>query len=252
VKLALLSDVHANLQALAACLAHARLAGATRLALLGDLVGYGGNPAEVVTAVMDLAEGGALVLQGNHDAAAVRAPGAAPAQTAEDLSARWTHEQLSAAQRDVRAAQPQTATAGGSLLVHASADEPARWHYVDGTVRAARSLAAAQAQAGVGQVFCGHVHHQRLFYAGRTGALMAFAPTPGVAVPIGGHRRWLATVGSAGQPRDGDPRAMYALFDATQSRIAFHRVPYDHYAAAAAIRRAGLPDFFATRLEQGR
>lgn len=250
VKLALLSDLHANRQALQACLAHARQAGATQIALLGDLVGYGGEPAEVMETVMALAAQGAVVLQGNHDEAALRAP--SKADTAEDLSAQWTQTQLGTAHRDFLRGLPLTAQLGEALLVHASADQPAQWHYVDNTLRAERCLAAALTLPQVRHVFCGHVHHQRLYYSGRTRALMAFEPTPGVAVPLAAHRSWLATVGSVGQPRDGDPRAMYALFDAAQGRLAFHRVPYDHYAAAAAIRRAGLPDFFATRLEQGR
>ena len=81
---------------------------------------------------------------------------------------------------------------------------------------------------------------------------MAFAPTAGVPIPTPAHRQWIATVGSVGQPRDGQPTAMYAMFDLAQSRLTFHRVPYDHLAAAAAVRRAGLPEYFAQRLEEGR
>jgi diadenosine tetraphosphatase ApaH/serine/threonine PP2A family protein phosphatase len=81
---------------------------------------------------------------------------------------------------------------------------------------------------------------------------MAFSPVPEVPVPLAAHRTWLAIVGSVGQPRDGDPRAMYALFDVAQARLSFHRIAYDHTAAAAAIRAAGLPESFAMRLERGR
>jgi diadenosine tetraphosphatase ApaH/serine/threonine PP2A family protein phosphatase len=81
---------------------------------------------------------------------------------------------------------------------------------------------------------------------------MRFNPTPGVAVPMPKHRYWLATIGSVGQPRDGNPQAMYAIFDTEKLRLTFQRVPYDHDAAAAAIRRAGLPNYFAGRLESGR
>jgi len=73
-----------------------------------------------------------------------------------------------------------------------------------------------------------------------------------VAIPVPAHRQWLATVGSVGQPRDGDTRAMYALFDATQARLGFHRVAYDHRAAAAAVRHTAQPEWFAQRLEEGR
>ena len=97
MKIALLSDIHANLQALHACMAHAKLQGVDRWALLGDLVGYGGNPQEVVNVAMQLAHEGAWVIQGNHDEMAVK-----PAQgedTMGSISALWTHQQLSAAQR---------------------------------------------------------------------------------------------------------------------------------------------------------
>jgi len=73
-----------------------------------------------------------------------------------------------------------------------------------------------------------------------------------VQVPMPSHRRWVATGGSVGQPRDHKPEAMYALYDDTTGRMTFHRVAYDHVAAAQAIRKAGLPDFFAERLALGR
>lgn len=248
--LALLSDLHANARALAACLAHARAAGATRFAFLGDLVGYGAEPREVLDTVMELARHGAAVVQGNHDAASLQP--SEGARNAEQLSAAWTGGQLPDAQRSFLAGLPATAVAGDVLLVHASADAPQRWAYVDRPVLAQRSLHAAQADWGLRKVACGHVHEQLLYYRGRDGALQAFRPTPGVPVPLATHREWLAVVGSVGQPRDGDPRAMYALLDLAQARITFQRVPYDHAGAAAAIRAAGLPADFADRLERGR
>jgi diadenosine tetraphosphatase ApaH/serine/threonine PP2A family protein phosphatase len=167
------------------------------------------------------------------------------------MSAAWTHDRLSAAQRRFLADLPLTATLHDALLVHASAEAPAQWRYVDQPAQAQRCLQAATDQ-GRRQVFCGHVHQQRLFYRGRRTGLMEFEPTPGVAVALGARREWVATIGSVGQPRDGDPRAMYALFDLAQGRLAFHRVAYDHRAAAAAVRSTGLPQSFADRLEQGR
>lgn len=250
MKLALLSDIHANVQALDACLEHARLAGSDRLALLGDLVGYGGDPAAVMERVMALSGDGALVLKGNHDALAVTPP--AQSQQMGDATARWTHGQLSAAQRAFLDTCPLTATLGPCFLVHASADAPGKWRYVDDERSAAASLEAALQQPGVRYVFGGHVHHQTLYYKGSGRSLMAFKPTPGIAIPTPGHRQWIATIGSVGQPRDGHPTAMYALFDLEQARLTFHRIPYDHAAAAASVRRAGLPEFFAQRIEEGR
>jgi diadenosine tetraphosphatase ApaH/serine/threonine PP2A family protein phosphatase len=250
VRLALLADLHANRQALDACIGDARALGATQFAFLGDLVGYGADPAAAVQTVMDFAAQGASVLKGNHDEAALDRP-VASGQGADLASPAWTHAQLSAAQRDFLAGLPLQLRVGRILLVHASAHDPARWTYVTRALEAARSLDAARAQ-GASIVFGGHVHEQRLFYTGGVGKLMAFEPTPGVAVPVPAHREWLATAGSVGQPRDGDPRAMYALYDDEAATLTFQRVAYDHAAAAEAIRRAGLPAHNATRLAGGR
>jgi diadenosine tetraphosphatase ApaH/serine/threonine PP2A family protein phosphatase len=250
MKLALLSDIHANQHALQACLAHAHQQGVTQFALLGDLVGYGADPAPVLDCVMQLAQQGAVVLQGNHDAMALAPP--VSNELLGEATARWTHEQLSAEHRQFLASLPLTARWQSCFLVHASADAPGDWRYVDDERSAAASLAAASSDATVRYVFGGHVHRQTLYFKGSGRGLMPFSPTPGVPIPTPPHRQWIATIGSVGQPRDGQTSAMYALFDLTQSHLTFHRVPYDHLAAAAAVRRAGLPEYFAKRLEEGR
>jgi predicted phosphodiesterase len=248
VKLALLADIHANLQALEACLADARSRGATQFAFLGDLVGYGADPGPVVDIVMKHVAQGAWAVKGNHDDAAV-AP-VAGSNRADHAGAAWTHSQLSAPQLAFLETLPLTIKHGKMLLVHACARDPQRWTYITRAPEAADSMDAGHA-LGASLVFTGHVHEQRLFYQGAVGKLMAFEPTPGVQLPVRAHREWLATVGSAGQPRDGDARAMYAIFDETQAQLAFMRVPYDHEAAAAAIRCAGLPEDNAARLAKG-
>jgi diadenosine tetraphosphatase ApaH/serine/threonine PP2A family protein phosphatase len=249
MKLALLSDIHANQLALEACIAHALAQGATRFAVLGDIVGYGPQPAQVVQRVRALAAAGAVVVQGNHDALAVAPP--ATARSLDQAGAAWTHSRLPEDDLDFLAGLPETAIDGDALLVHASADAPRRWHYVDNVQRAAASLDAACADPRVRRVFGGHVHRQTLFFRGAGRGLMAFEPTPGAPIPVPAHRRWLATVGSVGQPRDGNPAAMYAIHDAARAELTFHRVDYDHLAVAAAVRAAGLPESFAWRLERG-
>ncbi|MGA8514949.1 MAG: metallophosphoesterase family protein [Burkholderiaceae bacterium] len=247
MKIALLSDIHANLQALQACLQHARLQGATQLAFLGDLVGYGGQPAAVLDAIMQLANEGAWVIRGNHDSLAVLPPAAAT--TMDEVSAQWTHQHLSTGQRLYLQQLPLTWRDGNLLLVHASADAPQSWHYVDQPQRAALSLAAAGTD--VRYVLGGHVHQQTLFYRGTGRHLIDFKPTPDKGVPVSARRQWLATVGSVGQPRDGRTEAMYTLFDRARQVMTFCRVPYDYLAAAAAIRATALPEGFAQRLERG-
>ena len=243
MKLALLSDIHANRQAFEACLAHAHGQGAQQLALLGDLVGYGADPTAVLDQVMALAAQGAWVIRGNHDDMAVQPP--ADNASVGSSTAQWTHDQLSPRHHAFLAGLPLTLQHEAVLLVHASAEAPERWRYVHDSHAAAMSLDAVRQWPQVRYVFGGHVHLQTLYYRGSTGGLMMFTPTAGVAVPVPRHRHWLATIGSVGQ-------AMYALFDSARAQLTFHRVDYDHHAAAAAIRRAGLPAHFADRLETGR
>ena len=251
MKLALLSDIHANLQAFEACLADARARGATQFALLGDLVGYGADPVAVVRRAMAMAESGAWLVRGNHDELACHPP-SAPSGALGEMTAQWTHDQLSASERQFVDHLPLLHRDGSCLLVHASVDAPSRWHYVYDERGAAASMQAAQAlDPDIHHVFGGHVHRQMLSYRGHAGTLMPFMPTPDAAIPVPLHRRWLATIGSVGQPRDGRTDAMYALFDRERLRLTFVRVPYDVGAAAAAIRAAGLPEFFAERLGQG-
>jgi len=247
MKIALLSDLHANRHALEACLADARARGATQYAFLGDLVGYGAEPEAVLDIVMDMARQGAWVVRGNHDDAAV-----APLQSgarADYAGAAWTFSRLSPAQRQFLTGLPLTVQHEFILLVHASAREPQRWEYVEDALSAQASLDAARQST---HVFGGHVHEQRLFFQGTGRGVMAFEPVPGIAIPLPAHRRWLATVGSVGQPRDGHSEAMYAMLDAAAMQLTFLRIPYDHAAAARAIRAAGLPEFNAQRLAEGR
>jgi diadenosine tetraphosphatase ApaH/serine/threonine PP2A family protein phosphatase len=251
MKLALLSDIHGNIQALDACLAHARAQQAQRFAFLGDMVGYGADPAAVVERVMLMTEEGATVIKGNHDEMAVNPPEVV--KTIGQSTAAWTHAQLNAAQRQWLETLPMTHHQDTVLLVHASADGPELWRYVYDERAATASLDAAVNQwEGVRYVFGGHVHEQSLYYRGAATGLMKFSPKSGVAVPVPRHRQWLSTVGSVGQPRDGNPAAMYAILDTLKARLTFHRVPYNHAAASAAILKAGLPVFFSDRLEKGR
>lgn len=249
MKIALLSDIHANLRALDACMDHAAAKGAQRFAVLGDLVGYGAQPAQVVRRMRELVQDGAIVLQGNHDALAVNP--LANADTMDAGGAAWTRAQLEPADLDFLADLPLTATDGAVFLVHASADAPLRWLYVDSVPRAEASLQAACTDTQVRYVFGGHVHQQTLYFRGANERLLRFEPTAGAAIPVPAHRHWIATVGSVGQPRDGDTDAMYAIFDTARAELTFHRVAYDHLAAAADVRASGLPEVFAKRLEQG-
>ena len=251
MKLALISDIHANLQALQACMEHAHTQGATQLAFLGDLVGYGGSPAAVLDTIIQAVDAGAWIVRGNHDDLALRPPN--HIQHTSEQGAQWTHDQLAPVHTRFLEALPMLNQQGNILLVHASAHQPERWPYVENSIMAERSMtAASDIDAHIRYVFSGHVHQQSLYYLTPTAKLMRFVPQPGISIPVPTHRQWLAIVGSCGQPRDGDVRAMYTLYDSDAATITFHRVAYDHLAAVQAVQSSGMPDDFAQRLEAGR
>lgn len=255
--LAVLSDIHANLPALDACLWHARAHGARQFAVAGDLVGYGGAPHAVVArirALVDAPDTPALVVQGNHDRAAAQPPGAAPPADAEAQTARWTHPRLDPGQRDWLAQLPLWRMLDPELLlVHASAAAPAQWTYVDRPLRASASLQAAQRlDSRVRGVLCGHVHQPALFHPGRDGHWLRFDPQPGVPVHLPRGRGWVACSGSVGQPRDGDPRACYFLLEPRARTLTLYRVDYDIAAAMHDILANGGDPALAERLLTGR
>jgi diadenosine tetraphosphatase ApaH/serine/threonine PP2A family protein phosphatase len=246
MKLALFADIHSNLEAITACIDHARALGAQRYAFLGDLVGYGADPVAVLDLIEQYAADGAVVVLGNHDAAAI-GRGSDAMNASAQAAMVWTRAQLGDKQRAFLANLPLVVGDGDILFVHASAVAPEQWIYVTGPTEVQESIEAAKAN----YVFCGHVHEQQLYYTGASGQPMPFRPVPGTPIPTARYRKWLAIVGSAGQPRDGNNAACYALFDRERERLTFFRVPYDHGRAAQKIRAAGLPERLALRLERG-
>jgi diadenosine tetraphosphatase ApaH/serine/threonine PP2A family protein phosphatase len=246
VLLAVFTDIHANRQAFSACLDFARARGAERMILLGDYVGYGADPEWTVETVMGLVERGAVAVRGNHDNAV--------AVTTESMNAvaqaaiEWTRGRLSATQRRFLAELPLALQEEDRLYVHSEASDPARWRYVQTSLDAACSIEATEAHA----TFCGHIHQPALYSMSSAADMTSVVPTSGVPVQLLGGRRWLAVLGSVGQPRDGDPAASFAMFDTQLREITYCRVPYDVEAAAKRIRENGLPLWLADRLLVGR
>jgi diadenosine tetraphosphatase ApaH/serine/threonine PP2A family protein phosphatase len=243
---AIFSDVHANREAFEACLAHARLLRAERIVLLGDIVGYGADPVWAVETVMGLAEQGAVVLKGNHDAAV---DGSADDMNGAARAAiLWTRDQLGAPHLDFLAGLPLIHEEGEILYVHANGYAPASWGYVTGPESAQLSME----RSGHWLTLCGHVHVPALYHLDLAGRIGAFNPTCRVDIPLLAQRQWLAVVGSVGQPRDGYPAAAYGLLDTDKRTLRYLRVPYDHERAARKILAAGLPERLADRLAIGR
>lgn len=246
MKTALITDLHANREAVEVVLEHARTHGATAYAFLGDYVGYGADPGWVVDRVRELVAAGAVAVLGNHDAAVVQ--GASPGMREDARAAvEWTRSQLAPDQLDFLARLPLSQQRDECLFVHANAFAPANWEYITNRSDAVRSLQATAQRL----TFCGHMHEPMLYHFSSTGKAGDFSPVAGAPIPLLNNRQWLAIPGSVGQPRDGNPAAAYAMFDHASGELCFHRLPYDVEQAAKRIRAAGLPERLAARLFEG-
>jgi predicted phosphodiesterase len=246
MRIALISDIHANAPALEACLAAAQRLAADRLAFLGDFVGYGPDPEDVINRVRPLVEAGAIAVLGNHDLAVLKATRDMNATAAEALA--WTRAQLSDASKSFLAGLPFEIRSGDALFVHSDAANPAAWHYVTDVAAARASLSACSAMV----TFCGHVHVPAVYCLSAAGKMTAHAPVQGTSIPLLPQRKWLAVIGSAGQPRDGNPAASFATYDTALRTLTYHRSPYDVEGVSQRIRALGLPDSLAERLLKGR
>lgn len=251
MRLALLADLHANREAGDACLAKLRRIGFDRAIVLGDIVGYGADPEWAVDTVQALVAEGGLAVYGNHDEAVLRSAAEdAHAQRHQHAQAaiNWTRGRLSTSQSAFLSGLPLSIEDEDRLYVHANAWAPAQWGYIANVLAAAQSIGATRQRI----TFCGHVHEPALYHSQPEGGARHFAPTPGVAMPLLGSRRWLALPGSMGQPRDGNPAACCGVYDTAAGTLTTLRVAYDHHEAARSIVAAGLPVSLAQRLVDGR
>ena len=242
-----ISDIHANLPALAAVLRDCPPESYDRVLVLGDLVGYGAEPGAVIERVRSLTPH--VVVRGNHDKAVCGLMDLHAFNSHAREAAEWTTRQLSDTQlaylRDLPA---------GPLLVddvmevwHGSpADEDAYLVWID-DIRDAASLGR--------RPLClfGHTHVQGAYGSGEGHPTVESGDTwTRTTLSIRLEDRWLVNPGSVGQPRDGDPRAAYALVDLGTGTVNLNRITYDVAAAQEAIRAAGLPELLASRLAEGR
>ncbi len=246
MRIAVLTDIHGNREAFEAVLADVAAHGVDRVAILGDIVGYGADPGWCCDKAAELVAGGAICVRGNHDDAACGADEAM--STLARIALDWTVGRLAVGQVEFLAGLPMTVEAEGVLFVHASANRPEDWSYVTSDTRAAPSFRACTARL----ILCGHVHVPLLASCDIGGVVREQAFRLGLPIPLIASRRWLAVVGSVGQPRDGVAQAGWALLDTDRQELTFRRTPYDVAGAAQKVREAGLPEELAARLLVGR
>jgi diadenosine tetraphosphatase ApaH/serine/threonine PP2A family protein phosphatase len=243
----ILSDVHSNIEALDAVLAATPPDTYDRILVLGDLVGYGADPNAVVERVRSLAP--AAIVRGNHDKVSSGVENADSFNDAARHAATWTLDALTPENRAYLASLP-----AGPLLVdgtvelcHGSPDDEDE--YIFEPVEAIEALRVA----GCHLCFFGHTHVQTVYWlSGSDFDVILTGPDAETTVRLEPGRRYLINPGSVGQPRDGDPRAAFALFDADAGVVSLRRVAYRVADAQAKIVRAGLPDGLARRLALGK
>lgn len=240
MRIAVLSDIHSNLAALEAV--RADLPAVDEIWVLGDTVGYGPQPNEVIRALQEL---GARSVLGNHDAAAIGSISADEFNTDARAAVEWTAEQLDANAKAYLAALPEVRVSGDLTAVHGSPRDPI-WEYITSPAVAAANLASFETWLCI----FGHTHLPVIFRADDTRVEMLSA-TPGDPIPLDA-RRALINPGSVGQPRDGIPASAYMVLNDHDATVEFHRVAYDIARTQRLMREAGLPPRLADRLTWGR
>ncbi|MBI5946702.1 MAG: metallophosphoesterase family protein [Chloroflexi bacterium] len=243
MRVALLSDIHSNLAALDAVVAAAKEDGATAWWHLGDVVGYGPDPDAVIERLGEL---GASGVMGNHDAAAAGVIDTSDFNPLAAEAALWTAAEISTPSRDYLAALPLQQVDGAFTRVHGSLRDPI-WEYLR-TEKAVRAHFALQETAFS---IVGHTHFPLVIVEQPGRPVDARVPDEGKAVKLGPARACV-NPGCVGQPRDGDPRACYAILDTEALTVLFRRVPYDIAATQEKMRTAGLPEPLISRLSVGR
>lgn len=232
MRIAVVSDIHSNLEALTKAFELIDKESVEEVVCLGDIVGYGANPNECVKLVHERCK---IALLGNHDAAALDPDLAEEFNRNAREAARWTNKKLTAESKKILERLPMHAKAEGVLFVHASPCDPEDWNYI---------ILDHEAR----QAF--ECFSEKVCFVGHTHAPVVFSET-GRVKTIAAESRYIINVGSVGQPRDGNPTLSFGVFDSATWSYRNIRSKYDIEAAAGKIRKAGLPAPLADRLFMG-
>ncbi|MGC2695402.1 MAG: metallophosphoesterase family protein [Candidatus Angelobacter sp.] len=250
MRLLILSDIHANLEALEACMDAAPEY--DQVYNLGDIVGYGANPNEVTERSRAL---GSVLIRGNHDKACSGLSNLDDFNPIAGLAALWTRQELTPDHLEFLRELPRgpLSPMDNVQIVHGSPRDE------DEYILLASDAYVVLAEAASPLIFFGHTHVQRCFLLDSSqqgkSVMPAYKSPKGeqtVKLELKADTKYMVNPGSVGQPRDGDPRAAFLLYDTVESSITFHRVPYDIHQAQEKIISAGLPERLALRLAQGR
>ncbi len=240
MKYAILGDIHANVEALTAVLADAKEQGATHYACVGDIVGYNANPVECLDMVRSL---NCVAVRGNHDHYCSHDENLDGFHPLAADAVDWTRKMLRDEQRAFLKNLKLVARIESFTLVHSTLDAPEMWGYVFDKLEAEANF---------------NYQSTAICFFGHTHVPLAFEKSDGIRgglyskIKIAMGRKYFINVGSVGQPRDGDPRSAYALYDMINNQVELRRINYDFRQTQEKILKAGLPGRAAARLAVGR
>jgi predicted phosphodiesterase len=240
MRMAIFGDIHANLEAFEVVLADARDQGCASYICLGDVVGYNANPRECLQIVQSLK---CPVVKGNHDDYASSENSLETFNPLAEVAIQWTRDQLTASEKFWLSGLPLITEIHGFTVVHASLEDPAGWGYVLNQLDAAASFSKQKTKL----CFFGHTHTPRAYIKDSSVVGLPFDQLylePG--------KKYFVNAGSVGQPRDGDWRAAYVVFDQEKRTIRLRRLRYDLAKTQGKILASGLPPRLAERLAYGK
>ena len=240
MKIALFGDIHANWEALETVLADADEQGCDSYVCLGDVVGYNADPVKCLEKIREM---GCPVVKGNHDEDAGGEHSLEMMNPTAAEALQWTRDQLSSEQREWLARMRMVRQVEDFTIVHSTLDQPNVWNYVTNKFDAMSNFSYQFTQV----CFHGHTHVPRVFVRG---SRVQEVTPDSVAIEPG--MKYFINAGSVGQPRDGEWKASYCIYDTDNKIVTFRRLEYDIETTQKKILDAGLPKILADRLSQGR
>lgn len=244
MKIAFISDIHANLEALESVLADIGQQKVNEIVCLGDIVGYGANPNECAEIVR---EKSSTILLGNHDAAAVNLLATHHFNSHAKIAIEWTAGTLTNEVKSFLLSLPLSITRDGLTLVHSTPYEPNMWYYITSLEEAAFNFQYFETDV----CLVGHTHIPIIIVLDKQKEVYVHQATRINAREMEGSRL-LINVGSVGQPRDRNSQSCYAILDTETGDFFYRRVAYDIEKAQEKMKKIKMPEFLVNRLKEGR
>lgn len=240
MKLAILSDIHSNFDAFVEVAKAIEAEKPDKIVLLGDIVGYGAEPSKCIKLAKELTQN---IVAGNHDYGVANLTSVENFNIHARTAIEWTRKSISDSELAFLAHLPLTLKMDGFLFIHSSPGAPAEWNYILEPFDANLQFRFFEEPI----LFLGHTHIPIIW-------VYASSPieiTNGKQVQLNKNKRYIINVGSVGQPRDGNPRSSFGIFDSENWTFTLHRVMYDIESASRKIKGAGLPLYLAERIKEG-